>query len=242
MSSLSAYLGQIENHIVGGRRGQTNTTFVLSQIADEFVQECGAVLLYRDKQKKGEHTDWDACAQHLPSLTLTRKPWVTLTPDVQALLAALPVVAAAEDWHHTTIPHLLGVTRNVRYFGPAGAPEPWQVVSTLSTVANDQWRRVARLGPLVYINGTDAWLTGRSGRLPQVVRASLIVEDPRQAFRLGLTQERHPIRRDEDQTLEMARWPIDPGVAQTAIERLVLRYKGTHGIQPVPFNDGNAAV
>lgn len=246
VTSLSGLVSQVANHLSGGLRGQQNFTYSLEQIADQLVQVRGDLI--RTAEGKGTPYPLKAYQQVCPSIQLRPRDWVTLNPTTQALLASLPVPASRTAWFYARIPRLLSLDKTaIDYFGPAGRPEPWTVVEQLGALAYDQYRRLPRRTPLVYVEGQDLWVTGRDGRVPVICKLIAGFADPRQPARMGLSDEFHPftIGPDVDQTEDSAAppaWPVSEDLAERSVNRVLQSFYPTHGTRPVPVHDGTAAI
>lgn len=246
--SLSGLVGQIANHLSGGLRGQQNYTYSLQQLADEVVQVRGDLL--RTGDTKGRPFPLKSYAQVCPTVQLRPRDWVAQTDVAEALLANLPVPAGRAAWFYARIPRLLdlgGVSSSVLYFGPAGRPEKWTVIDNPNQLAYDQFRRLPRRTPLVYVEGNDLWVTSRDGRHPALCKLIAGFADPRQPAQLGLSQEYHPVLIGPDDDLtdpdqQPSPFPIPEDVAERIVQRVLQRFYPTHGTRPVPLTDGNAAV
>ena len=246
VTSLSGLVSQVANLLSGGLRGQQNFTYSLEQIADQLVQVRGDLIL--TAEDKGTPYPLKSYSQVCPTIQLRPRDWLTLNATTQALLASLPVPASRTAWYYARIPRLLSLDKiAIDYFGPAGKPEPWTVVEQLGAVAYDEFRRLPRRTPLVYVEGQDLWVTGRDGRVPVLCKLIAGFADPRQPALMGLSDECHPFLVDAevdltDDTKRPSAWPVSEDLAERSVQRVLQTFYPTHGTRPVPVNDGTAAI
>lgn len=245
-ASLLKIVNQIQNHLSGGLRGQGNYTYSLEQIADEFVQKRAEVLVWLESQGKPEAIS--TANQRIDGLIIKPADWSASSVEAQQILNHLPVPAHRLEWHKCTIPQLLDLSDNpVVYLGPVGRPESWNVVRRIDELEFQESRRLKRRAPLCFADGNDLWITGRNGRLPQILRMDAVFADFREPFQLGLSPDEYRIvtERNEDQTATVKREPVIP-LSDEASEKAKMRvlnlFLGTHSNRPITSNDGTAII